>query len=177
MKTDTQTEQTVKKPMYGSSRLHMRAHGVRLCIWLPLVDPAYRAILEHGYFSDNKRILCQTEQQAIDISKGHVDTYELEDPAPTTYEPTDAAKNAAAQAGGTTFTDELKARFNPNDVMYRLKLSAMADTICSTFEDPESAEDLAQGIQRTGSGHATRILHEIENDHGESLWCHGDRTA
>ena len=37
MKTDTHTEQTVKKPMYGSSRLHMGSFGkIVLDFWMVL---------------------------------------------------------------------------------------------------------------------------------------------
>ena len=93
------TVTTVKKPMFGGSRLYMRSHGVKLLMWLPTQDPAFRSILERGYFSDSKRILCQSEQQAIDISKGLIDIYDPEDPAPCEYEQNDAAKTAAAASG------------------------------------------------------------------------------
>ena len=54
---DNKNNSELVMPTYPGGKLRMRTHGVKLCIYLPSKDPAYRSLLEKGYFSDGKRIV------------------------------------------------------------------------------------------------------------------------
>ena len=99
---DTDKQKTVH--IWNTSKLTMPRHAIFLKEYMVQDDPNMRMLFEKGYIVDRRMVCTESVLHAIDISQGMVDTYDMDDPSPTSYTQNatavayHAAKAAAAAA-------------------------------------------------------------------------------